>query len=271
MLEVPWSRATPSGDASPTQTPLPLSSVLGKVAKILDVMATSGGRIGLSELARGAGLSKATTYRLCQDLTRWGVVERTGDSFRLGSKLFELGQRVPTRRFLRDAALPFLEDLFVATRQTIHLAVLEGDHVLYVEKLDGRHSVPPPSEVAGRVPLHCTATGKCLLAFSSPDLVARTFSRGLKAQTASSITDPVLLADELKRVRTEGIALERGEFVDGFASVAAPIFGLGEILVGALAVTSSIDRLQPDAVIPLVRDAASGASWKLGSRNHVRH
>ncbi|MEL7158059.1 MAG: IclR family transcriptional regulator, partial [Actinomycetota bacterium] len=185
-------------------------SVLSKVAVILDVLAELG-VAGVSELARETGLAKGTVFRLAAELVELGMVERAGDGYRLGSKLFELGSRVPGRRQFREAALPFLEDLSHATGQTVHLAVLDGTEVMYVERLVGDRSNEVPSAVASRLPLNCTATGKCLLAFGPPVLAESIFAHPLTALTASSITDADRLAGELEEVRVEGVA---GEVVE---------------------------------------------------------
>jgi DNA-binding IclR family transcriptional regulator len=239
--------------------------VLGKVEAILDALA-DGGVLGLSELARRSGVPKATVHRLCAELVAWGVVERAGDAFRLGPKLFELGARVPGRRQLREAALPFVEDLFVATGLTVHLAVLDGLDVVYVERLTGRRFEPVPSSVADRLPLHCTATGKCLLAFGPPALLAEVVAGGLPARTDRSITDGAALADELARVRRDGTATEVGEVSAGHVSVGAPIFELGEGVAGALSITGEEGAVDLDAVRALVRVASAGLSRRLGAR-----
>jgi DNA-binding IclR family transcriptional regulator len=241
-------------------------TVLGKVAAILDALA-DGGVLGLSELARRSGIPKATVHRLCADLVAWGVVERAGDAFRLGPKLFELGARVPGRRQLREAALPFVEDLFVATGLTVHLAVLDGLEVVYVERLTGRRFEPAPSAVADRLPLHCTASGKCLLAFGPPELLAAVVADGLPARTDRSITDGAALADELRRVRRDGTATEVGEVSAGHVAVGAPIFELGEGVAGALSITGEEGAVDLDAIRTLVRVAAAGLSRRLGSRS----
>ena len=239
-------------------------SVLGKVRRILDTLA-DGGVLGLSELARRSGVAKPTVHRLCAELLDWGVVERAGDAFRLGPKLFELGGRVPGRRQFREAALPFVEDLLVATGHTVHLAVLDGLDVMYVERLTGRRFSPAPSAVTDRLPLHCTATGKCLLAFGPAALLDAVVAGGLPARTARSITDGPTLADELARVRRDGTATEIGEVSDGHVSVGAPIFELGENVVGALSITGQEGIVDLEQCRALVRVAAAGLSRRLGA------
>ena len=246
--------------------PEPPSSVIDRVVAILETLASSPGRVGLSDLSRRSGVAKSSAHRICLDLYGHGLLERSGDGWTLGSKLFELGQRVPARRRLRDVTLPFLEDLYIATGRTVHLAALEGDSVVYVEKLAGRDAIVTPSEVAGRMPLHCTATGKCLLAHSPDDVIERVLAAPLQPYTQRTITSPAVLRDELAKVRATGVAHEHDEFADGFSSVAAPIFGLLGSALGALSVTAASARFNEAAYRPLVLEAAAGATARFGGR-----
>ena len=187
-------------------------SVLGKADALLGAFAVDDDQeLGLSELARRTGLAKATVHRLATELVTLDYLERSGTRFRLGCRLFELGQRVPRPAVLREAARPFMEDLLIATHETIHLAVRDGHEVLYVEKLAGRRRVAAPSRVAGRMPLHCTATGKAILAFSPPDVQARVLESRLARRTPFTITDPRALGAELRRVAHDGLAVEMEE------------------------------------------------------------
>src|SRR4051812_24950948 len=113
------------------------NSVLGKAQLLLGAFESGAFQLRLTELSRRSGVPKASAYRLAQELVQWGLLERTGDTYQLGMRVFELGQRVPVAAVLRRVARPLLTDLFAATRATIHLAVLDGGHVLYVEKVAG--------------------------------------------------------------------------------------------------------------------------------------
>lgn len=239
-------------------------SVVGKIAAITEVLATANGSIGLSEIARLSCVSKSTTYRLLGDLVTWGIVERNADRYRLGGHLYDLGLRAPARRRLRDSALPFMEDLFVASGHTVHLAVLDVDELLYVERITGHQSVPTPSHVADRMPLHCTATGKILLAFSPPELFNAVVARGLERRTNQTIDDPDALAIELAEIRRVGISLERDELVDGFSSIAAPLHALAGPIAGAISVTTATDRLDVHRSARLLQKACLGVNRRLG-------
>src|SRR5450755_3363957 len=144
-------------------------SVLERGVALLSAFGADRGELGISELARRTGLPKSTVHRLAGELVRLGMLEPVGPQLRLGIRLFELGQLVPRRRTLRDAALPFMEDLREATRNSVHLAVLEGIEVVYVEILLSRASRSLPSRGCGRLPAHATGVGKAILAFSPPE------------------------------------------------------------------------------------------------------
>jgi len=238
-------------------------SVVGKVRSILEALAEHG-RMGLSDLARASGVAKPSVHRICGELIRWGVVERTGDGFRLGSRLFELGQRVPGRRQLRDLALPFMEDLFLTTRQVVHLAVADGFEVVYIERLTGRQSDRVPSVVAGRMPMNCTATGKCMLAFGPDDMFEALVGHGLRPLTPYSIVVPSALQDDLVETRRRGFAIEREEAVIGMTSVAAPILTRSG-LIGAMSITASVHHLDADRLGPTVATASRALSRALGA------
>lgn len=238
-------------------------SVLAKATLILDALAEAG-VAGVSELARLTGLAKTTVNRTANELVTIGLLERAGDGYRLGMRLFELGSRVPGRRQFREAALPFLEDLSHATNQTTHLAVVDETEVVYVERLVGHRSNEVPSSVADRLPLHCTATGKCILAFGGVEHLEELGTAPLEAMTTASITDHDALVDHLDEVRADGVAREVGEVVDGLRSTAAPVFGQGGTLAGALSVTGPIDGFDDGRIEPLVRLAAAGLSRRLG-------
>ena len=113
------------------------------------------------------------------------MLERVGEEYQLGLKLFELGNSVARQRELREAALPFMEDLYEATHETIHLGVLDDAEVLYVEKIAGRRGCTVPTTLGTRKPLYCTGLGKAILAYSTPQLVQAVIQNGLPRRTGT--------------------------------------------------------------------------------------
>ncbi|MFE0678241.1 IclR family transcriptional regulator [Streptomyces sp. NPDC058867] len=233
--------------------------MLEKATNILGSFAPGGGSFRLSELAERTGLPKPTVHRLAVDLVRLGWLERSGAEYRLGPKLFELGSLVPHRLDLRETALPFLQDLFEATRETVHLGVRDGVDVVYLERIHGHEALRLPSRIGGSLPLSCTAVGKALLAFSGSELTERVLSGPLPALTPHSLTDPARLRLALEKIRVSGLAYEEQEAAVGVSCIAAPVFERGTA-VAALSVAVPRDRFSPAQLAPAVRTAALGLS-----------
>lgn len=200
--------------------------------------------VGVSELARRAQLSKSTAFRVLGMLERNGVVERVGRNYRLGARLHELGRTVyaPGQERVRDLLIPFLTDLYELTRETVHLATLHGNEVVYLAKLHGHRPAPAPSRIGGRMPAHCTAIGKVLLAYD-PDATAHALSTPLHRFTARTITDPAALASELDAIRRDGIAFDDEESLVGLSCVAVPVMGRGGRPLAAFSVAGPTDRI----------------------------
>jgi DNA-binding IclR family transcriptional regulator len=237
-----------------------MNSVLGKARMILEAFDTENGELSLTELVRRTGVAKASVYRLARELTEWGLLERSGTRYHLGLRLFELGQLVPRQRILRQAALPFMEDLLMATQETVHFAIREGLDVLYIEKIIGHRGLREQSRVAGRLPLHSTATGKVILAYSPAALFDDVVKEGFTALTRHTTMSVALLRKQVDRVRLEGIAVEREEVRLGYLSTAVPVFGSRGMLAGALSITGPTSRLNVDRVAGALRTAAAGIS-----------
>ncbi len=236
--------------------------VVTKAFALLDAFGQDGPAVlSLGGIAAHAGLPKPTAHRIVASLVAEGALQRGPEGYRLGLRLFELGERVRVKRDLREAALPFLQDLYEATHHTVHLAVLEGREVVYVERIRGHHPVRLPSAVGGRLPAHCTGVGKALLAYCPSAIAALARSR-LKARTPHTITDLCVLEAEFARVRDAGVAIDREEAVLGVHCVAAPIF-VGRDAVASLSVSGPHSKINVETLTVAVRSAANGVGRTL--------
>ncbi len=192
------------------------TTAAGKMLALLDAFGPEQPDFSLAELSVRSGLPKSTSHRILAVLESWRGVERSASGrYRLGIKFFELGGLVQDRLRIREVALPYMEDLLATTREMVHLAKLDGNDVLYIERLVSHRSVRSPSRVAGRVPATCTGVGKAILAFSPPDVVRSVIAAGLPALTAYSITNPVQFLETLERVRTTGVSFDSEEACAG--------------------------------------------------------
>jgi DNA-binding IclR family transcriptional regulator len=243
--------------------------VLNKVFRVLDVLAGSESpQMTLAELAVETGIPKPTMHRLLVELADRHVLERTNGGFCLGSRLFELGGQVAGYRSIREAALPYMQDLYEQTRYTISLGVLEGTDVVYLHKMRNHEREYGPAHVGGRLPSYSTATGKAMLASAPHDRVVEVVRTGLRRLTPRTIAAPGLLVAHLEQIRKSGVARDNEETAAGVSCIGAAIKDLEGHPVAALAVGTSPIDLRTDfavqAATRAVRSAAEAISEELG-------
>ncbi|WP_156096209.1 IclR family transcriptional regulator [Amycolatopsis jejuensis] len=241
-------------------------TVAGRVFALLNAFSQERPAMRLIELAAVTGMPVSTVHRITAELVELGALKKQRDGvYRIGLRLWELGSLCPAPRTLRDVSLPFMQDLYETTAENVHLAVLEGDEVLYVERVWGRRSVDVVSRVGGRSPLHATGVGKILLAHASRELQTAVLEAGLKRYTPHTIVLPGVLMKSLREARDTGIARCTEELSLGTASVAAPIFGPDRRVVAALSVVShTVTRPRSLAAVePALRLATLSISREL--------
>ncbi|MBC7304913.1 MAG: IclR family transcriptional regulator [Nocardia sp.] len=244
-------------------------SVLGRTVAVLDAFTVDDRAVGLSELTRRTGLPKATVHRLCRDLVAARWLSASPDGYRLGRGLFELGMRAATERTMLEVAVPFMQDLFSRTRETVHLGVLDGNEVVYISKIGGHRQARAPSRIGGRMPLYCTAIGKALLAHSQPATIDRILSGPLTRRTPRTVVGPGLLRAQLDNVIERGVAYEYEESAVGIVCVAAPILDTDDRPVAAISLTGPATRFTPEVHAVSVRAAAAGVASLLARRDNL--
>lgn len=229
-----------------------------KALILLDTFRRVGPVAGVSELARAAGLPKSTAFRLLNQLAAAGFLTRQGTDYHLAQRVFELGNSVPacSPGDLRSIAGPFLSDLFLATRTVVHLAVLDGTDVLYLDKIQGSAQVSVPTVVGGRIPASCSALGKAMLPFGHKDVTEQILAEGLQRRTKRSVAAPGLFLSELQQVREHRVAFDREEAAPGLTCVAAPIIWRGRS-IAAISASGPTGRFDPTAVASRLRSAAN--------------
>ncbi|MEV1286456.1 IclR family transcriptional regulator [Micromonospora sp. NPDC049679] len=242
----------------------PGNSVTSRALRVLEAFSAQRRELTLSEIARFTGLPLTTAHRLIADLAEWGALERDEQGhYRIGLRLWEVAALAPRSVGLREAALPFLEDLYEATHENVHLAVRDGDEALYVERISGRGAVSVVSRVGGRLPLHATGVGLVLLAYADTEVQERILGAPLRRFTDRTLTSPAELRRVLAEVRRTRIGISRGYLEENALSVAAPVAGPSGTVVAALSIVVPMSRA-PGPFLPAVTAAARGVSRALG-------
>lgn len=241
-------------------------SVLSRAGAVLGAFDEFEPELSLAQLTARTGLARSTTHRLAAELTELGMLERTPRGYRIGLRLWEIGELAPVSLVLRETALPHLLTLYAATGENVHLAVLEGVEALYVARLTGTASIPTLSRMGGRLPLHSTGVGKALLATRDEAWLARYYEAPLERETAFTVTDVRRLREELERARATGYATTRQEMTLGNVSIAAALPEVPGLPRAAVGVVAHLGRADEKRLAPLVMQTATTIGRDLLSR-----
>jgi DNA-binding IclR family transcriptional regulator len=245
---------------------------LKKTLRILEVICDSPKGLRLKEISQKTGVNKSTAYRLLVHLEREGYLVRSGSqTYVLGSKFVEMAARGNWTEGLRSRAWPFLLELQRTVLETVNLAVLDLDSVLYVDVLESPHAFRLVSTPGVKRPLHCTGLGKALLAFlPAADqerlLSAMTFEK----MTPRTVTSVVRLRKDLAHIRECGYAIDDEETVIGARCVAAPILDSKQRAIAAISISGPISRISQTRILEItkaVRHTAAMISEAIVSHN----
>ena len=239
------------------------------MADVLLTFAGTGGTLGVSEVSRRLGLSKAVVHRILRSLVsrRLLAVEDKSGNYRLGPAAATLGARALRDLSLRENALPILRRLQYKTGETATVSELVGVSRVYLDQVPSLQEIKMTVEIGRPFPLHAGASSRSVLAFAPPDLQRQILEGPLRALTPRTIVERAELEAELVRNAREGVAVSFGERQPGAASVASPLLVADGHAVGSISVCGPVDRFGEETVrrlCPLVQGAARELSRKLG-------
>ena len=244
-----------------------------RVLAVLDAFIDAGPNLTLMQVCAATELTPSTAYRLMANLVARGYLEpgREGNAYRLGLTVIRLAGVALGQLDVRVKATPLMDELRNRTRETVHLAALDGRHIIYLEKLEGLHAIGLMSSRVGRTaPAHCTALGRVLLAFN-PEAAEEILEGPLEAPTPRTVVNPKALRALLAQVNEQGYALDLGEHEPEVRCVAAPIRNHSGAVIAAMSVSGPAQRIEPMLTEGLVNEvvrvgrAISGLLGYLGS------
>ena len=235
--------------------------VVGKVLRILETLDSSATGLQLRQIALQTGIHKSTAYRFLAHLEGAGYLFRDdGGAYVIGPRLAHLGAGVSFHATLRKVSRPALQKVWRTTKETVNLAVVDGQEILYLDVIESAHMFRMGSQVGARRALNCTALGKTVLAFLPAEqreemLASVTFER----ITSHTIPDAARLRKELAKILRQGFALDDQEAVLGARCVAAPILDDSGKIVAALSVSGPITRISREKIPSFVTSVKSAA------------
>jgi DNA-binding IclR family transcriptional regulator len=243
-----------------------------KALNVLEVFLKHDGELGIGQLAELGELNVSTAHRIASTLVKRGylVQSKKGAKYALGPRLLEFGPVVVSGMTIRDIARPFLNQIIEEINESVNLAVFDSDHALIIDYFQPSMSLIYVNKIGQRLPLHNTGLGKIFLAhMEERDMEKFLQTNRLPAYTANTITDPARLKEELKAIRSEGIAIDDEENELGGKCVAAPIKNGSGHVIAAFSVsvpTTRIDRSRTESLKLLLKDKSRQISGAMGYR-----
>jgi len=237
---------------------------LDRAFLVLEAVADAGGSARLTELSSATGFPLPTIHRIARSLVAGGYLRQDPTRrYALGPRLIRLGESAG--RMLGAWAVPHLRELVEQIGETANMAMVEGDHAVYVAQVPSGHSMRMFTEVGRRVPLHSTGVGKALLGqLTDDDVLALLRRAGMPAETPRTITSPEAMLDELAQVRERGWAMDDGEHESGVRCVALRVAEAPALVAISVSGPSSrvtIERM--GTVLPVLQRVAKQLSADL--------
>lgn len=228
---------------------------LDRAIAVLEILRESNVPLSLGEICRRMNLHKSTAHRSLMVLERGALIERTRENrFRLGLRLYELGNRAVEQFDLRPRAYPFFQRLSGLVGETVHLGVLQKTSVVYLDKIELGRKVCLGSKIGTSNPAHCTAMGKAMLAFQPEgtiDDILRNVS--FSRYTRKTLCSRELLLKYFERVRHRGYAIDDEEIETGIRCIGAPIFDEDHNVIAAVSVSGPSSRITAESVPEIAR------------------
>jgi IclR family transcriptional regulator, KDG regulon repressor len=244
--------------------------VIDRAVQILNCFGFDHQVLSVSEIGARTRLHRSTAHRILMALEYNDLIKQNSETgkYHLGIKLFKLGHQAVSQLNLREVCRPFLIRVMNKTKETVHLAVLDEEQVLYLDKVEGPHALRMPSRVGRHIPTYCTSLGKAMLSCLEDHEVKRILRKqGLKAYTPNTVRNLDLLLADLRAIRKRGYAIDNQEIEIGLRCVGAPIKDHTGGMVGAISVAAPSARL-PDQKVALfgrlVTEVAADISRELG-------
>jgi len=243
--------------------------VISKVLRILEAIQGAPSGLGLKAISDQTGIHKSTAHRFLKHLERENYLISTEDgAYLIGPRFWQMTAHVNHRATLQAIARPVLWDLWKATQETVNLAVLDQETVLYADVIESPHEFRLASRVGARRPLHATGLGKALAAFLTEEQkqnILKTIT--FHASTPKTIMNLVQFGQELLKIRRQGYAVDDEEAVMGARCVSAPILDAEGLPIAAISVSGPVTRITPNHVSALagaITSAALAISMELG-------
>ena len=242
-----------------------------RASLIIKLLAKKESPMKLTEIADELDINKSTLHGIISTLKYHGFIDQDKETqkYRLGMYLVELGNIVTKSLDIRTITSPTINDVCEKLSETVHIGMLDGYEVVYVDKKESNQSMRIFTTIGARKPAYCTGVGKAMIAYLDEEILRGSLPEKLEKITYNTITDKEILMEELKKIREDGIAFDHEENIEGLTCVAAPIFdgtGRAKYSLSVSGPTIRMNQQKIDEAIQVVKEAAKKISKELGYR-----
>ncbi|MDK2958886.1 MAG: IclR family transcriptional regulator, regulon repressor [Synergistaceae bacterium] len=234
------------------------------------------GELGIAEISRRLSLERSTVHRIASTLRHLGYLSQNPSNPKYSNsfRFFEIGNNVVKRLGLRQQAAPFLRELSEKTHEAVNLAILDGNEVIFIDKIESQSTIKVDLAVGKRFPSYCTGLGKTFLAWLPEGEVADLVGPPpFVKYTKNTITELPKLMEELRQIRKDGFSLDNEEFVEGLLCLGVPVRSRSGDVVAALSVALpkylyAGDEVKIGSVCAVLMDVAYRFSCSLGFKGN---
>lgn len=239
-----------------------------RVLEIFELLKDYPEGLTLKEIGQKLGYAGSSTFELAKTLAERGYLQvDEGKRYTLGAKLIQLGAYASAYLDLNKVAAPVLRRLMEQLQETVFMALLSGDEIVYVAIVDSFRSISTNARMGGRKPLYCTGLGKTFLSFLPQEESDAIIDRlHFEKMTPNTITDPQTLRAQLEEFRRQGYAVDNEEIEMGLWCASAPVYNSTGHIEAAISVSGPVNRMKPNQtqIVAALRNAAWELSDKLG-------
>ncbi|MEH7116213.1 IclR family transcriptional regulator [Neobacillus vireti] len=222
---------------------------------------------GITEIANALQMSKSTVSRLMADMLEEEFIQREGNRYSLGFSVLSISGVITSHLEIHRESKDILKKLVIDLGETAHIAILEGNEITYVHKIECKNPVPLLSSIGKRNPITCTSSGKVLLTFQKKNMIESIIKEGLPQMGPNCPLEAQQLTDQLSQIKKQGFSICIDEMHQNVVSIAAPVRDYTDKVVAAVSVVGTKDRIQDHKIISFtdrIIEAANEISNRLG-------
>lgn len=242
---------------------------IDRAVAILECFSEENKKLKLTEISERLDLNKSTVHGIISTLKYHGFISQDDETqkYKLGIRFVQFGDLVINSMNMRNAVVPVIDDVCEKIEETVHVAMLDGVDVVWIEKRECTKSIKTSTKIGSRLPAYTTADGKIIICYQNKDRIKAYLPKRIPQYTQNTITNKGDLIKKLEEMKKNGYAIDNEEYVEGLKCVAAPIFDHDGKVRFSLSTTGPAFRMKEERIkeiIVIIREAANEISRRIG-------